>query len=194
MTLSPSRQVAISRGLCCVEDIDLIQEIVNTKQPRITVIIGAGSGTMSLGFLEARIPHLQYLHSIDISSDSLWWELEAWKIAGWAGAQGEWPENASQQNQDSSRAGRQWAEMNTALGANRDVDFLVIDGDHSEDGVRKDLESWLPNMSDKATIMLHDYDAEIAPEQYPGVKVAADELLRDWQFQGKQGWSAWWTR
>jgi len=178
---SPARQVAISRRLCCVEDIDLLQEIIALDGPVITVIIGAGSGTMSLGFLEVRGSH-QWLTSVDISQEALDWERKAWVAGEW----GEWPKRVSQLCCDSSKA--DWTTLAR-------IDCLIIDGDHSEEGVRKDLESWLPRMSEhNAVIMLHDYDATNAPEFYPGVKVAADEILVDWQFRGKQGWSAWWTR
>lgn len=185
MTLSPSRQVAISRQLCCVEDIDLLQEIIAEIQPELTVIIGAGSGTMSLGWLEVSTPETM-LVSVDISENNLEWERKAWIAGGW----GEMPLNTGQLIGDSSYVGRHWH----ALWKGIPIDLLIIDGDHSESGVRKDLEAWLPHMWSRAAVMLHDYDAQIAPEVYPGVKVAADDLMLDWVFRGKQGWSAWWTR
>lgn len=185
MTLSPSRQVAISRQLCCVEDIDLIQDIVLDFQPWLTVIIGAGSGTMSLGWLEVSSPE-RMLVSVDISADNLEWERKAWQAGGW----GLLPANTGQIIGDSSAVGMQWEQLWKGI----PVEFLVVDGDHSEEGVRKDLQAWLPHMAEHSIIMLHDYEATNAPEQYPGVKVAADELLLDWHFEGKRGWSAWWKR
>ena len=36
------------------------------------------------------------------------------------------------------------------------VDLLHLDGFHTEESVRKDLETWMPKLSDRAVLLLHD--------------------------------------
>jgi predicted O-methyltransferase YrrM len=50
------------------------------------------------------------------------------------------------------------------------IDFLYIDADHSYDGVRADLEAWVPHVRVGGLIVGDDYDNPI----YPGVKHAWD--------------------
>ena len=52
----------------------------------------------------------------------------------------------------------------------RKIDFLWIDGDHSYQGVKRDIKDWLPLVKKNAIICFHDYRDE------PGVKKAVDEL------------------
>lgn len=52
----------------------------------------------------------------------------------------------------------------------RRIDFLWIDGDHSYEGVKKDIEDWLPLVKENGYIAFHDY------RDAPGVKKAVDEL------------------
>jgi predicted O-methyltransferase YrrM len=52
------------------------------------------------------------------------------------------------------------------------LDLLFVDGDHSVEGVRADLEAWLPKLRDNAWLILHDYGwAE-------GVKLAVADVVR----------------
>jgi cephalosporin hydroxylase len=48
-----------------------------------------------------------------------------------------------------------FAEVQRILGG-RSVDFLFIDGDHSEDGVRSDYEVYAPLVRDGGIVALHD--------------------------------------
>ncbi len=36
------------------------------------------------------------------------------------------------------------------------VDFLFIDGNHSYEGVKSDVDDWLPKLNNKAIVILHD--------------------------------------
>lgn len=38
----------------------------------------------------------------------------------------------------------------------QNIDFLFIDGDHSYDGVKKDIEIWLPKLRSNGILMMHD--------------------------------------
>lgn len=73
----------------------------------------------------------------------------------------------------------------------RYANILIIDGDHSELGVQADIVCWLSHVHPGGYIFVHDYDAVgtwfEAQEQYPGVKVAADRLLRNYKKVGQIG-------
>lgn len=56
------------------------------------------------------------------------------------------------------------AQVATVLG-DRPVDLLFIDGDHSYEGVKGDLETFLPFVSDRGHICLHDI--LVTKERYP---------------------------
>lgn len=50
------------------------------------------------------------------------------------------------------------------------VDFIMLDGDHNYEGIRADIDAWLPKMKKGAIISGDDY-------LWPGVKKAADETF-----------------
>lgn len=52
------------------------------------------------------------------------------------------------------------------------IDFLMLDGDHSYEAVRADIDAWLPKMRRTGVISGDDY-------LWPGVKKAADETFGD---------------
>jgi predicted O-methyltransferase YrrM len=52
------------------------------------------------------------------------------------------------------------------------LDFVFIDGDHSYEGVKRDLAAWLPKVKPGGWLMGHDYGNK--PDG--GVKRAVDEL------------------
>ena len=56
---------------------------------------------------------------------------------------------------------------------NRSIDFIYIDGDHSYDSVKKDLELYLPKMKEGGVIAGHDY----TNLRWPGVVQAVDEAI-----------------
>jgi len=55
------------------------------------------------------------------------------------------------------------------------LDFVWIDGDHSEEAVRADINAWLPKVRNGGWLGGHDYDNVICP----GVRVACMDLLSD---------------
>ena len=57
--------------------------------------------------------------------------------------------------------------------AHRKIDFLWVDGDHSYEGVKKDILNWMPLVKKSSFVCFHDY------RDAPGVKKAVDELVRD---------------
>jgi MMP 1-O-methyltransferase len=55
----------------------------------------------------------------------------------------------------------------------RQIGLLFIDGDHSYEGVKNDLESWFPKLIDGAVVAFHDTNVTI----YPGVKRLVREAV-----------------
>lgn len=60
------------------------------------------------------------------------------------------------------------------------IDLLFIDGDHSYEAVRSDLEAWLPKLKNRGTVVLHDYNWA------SGVRQAVRELVVPIQIEGGQ--------
>ena len=52
----------------------------------------------------------------------------------------------------------------------RSLDFVFIDADHSEQGVRDDITAWLPKIKETGFITGHDIN-------WPGVRAAVDDLV-----------------
>ena len=125
------------------------------------VMIGAGPGVMALAVKEGNIGSL--LTVIDIQSVQ-------WTYAHLA--QAHLNENVTFITRDSATVGREWEGPK--------VDLLIVDGDHSREGVTRDLQAWLPRLGARASIFLHDYDASgtmfAGQEQYPGVQLAVTDM------------------
>jgi len=77
--------------------------------------------------------------------------------------------------EESSSCAREWGNE-----IKSQIDFLLIDGDHSFLGVYNDFYSWIPNLASNAVIAFHDYDS---PERggiaHFGVKVFIDTLVEN---------------
>lgn len=57
------------------------------------------------------------------------------------------------------------------------VDFLILDGDHSFDGVKRDLEAWLPKIKEGGVLCADDWN-------WRGVKENIKELFTDYEVMG----------
>lgn len=69
------------------------------------------------------------------------------------------------------------------------IDLLFVDGDHSYDGARADLEAWLPKVKDGGIVAFHDYSWAV------GVRRAVRELVVPLQVEGAHRLdSIYWTR
>ncbi len=66
------------------------------------------------------------------------------------------------------------------------VNLLVVDADHSYEGVMWDLKSWGHRTR---LCFIHDYDGTTAPRQYPGVREACHEFFGR-KADETGGWSA----
>lgn len=65
------------------------------------------------------------------------------------------------------------------------VDFVFVDGDHTYEGVRQDVEDWLPMLRVGGALLIHDsrrlpdMPAEEFHRGWPGPTAVADELRSD---------------
>ncbi len=127
--------------------------------------IGAGAGTSALTVAEVR-PDV-HIVTVDISdggpNGGLENEINAFKNAEMEGLLPE------QILGDSKEIGKDW---------DRDkVDLVFVDGDHSESGIRGDIEFWLQHIKEGGIIVFHDY----SPEFWPQVMMVVDEMMNDYE-------------
>lgn len=178
--LDAAYALADSRQMCCAEDLTLLVEVIRGLARRPWIVqLGAGSGTMALAILSARRDVT--LWSFDNDQQALNWEEQAIINAEALPPRDEAGPVYIPIRQDSVIAGRSWN------GATQ-IELLVIDADHSYHGVMGDMGAWGRHAE---LIFLHDYDGTDAPQQYPGVREAADYI---WGSTTppvyKAGWSA----
>lgn len=58
------------------------------------------------------------------------------------------------------------------------VDVIFIDGDHTYEGCKKDIENWYPQMAEHGVMCFHDCDATS-----PGVVQAVEEFVAKHKFK-----------
>lgn len=174
-------------------EVPALKELARSLPPNPVVVnIGAGSGTSGLAFMESR-PDL-FLYTIDIQKDNspfgcLFAEEQVLRAAGL------WDGRNNQLHGDSKKFGQVWGEVRTigdngvvniGLPSYPPVDLVFIDGDHSYEGAKGDIEAWLPNIKPGGLIAVHDYKKHLLqydentcphPKPWPGVDQAVDELL-----------------
>jgi len=76
-----------------------------------------------------------------------------------------------------------------ALTWKKPIDLLFIDGDHTYEGVVKDIDSWLPKVKDGGMVMFHDYC-----EREPGVMQAVQFIQGHYRKSGIVGTIYWFTK
>ena len=154
----------------------------------IVVNIGAGAGTSGLAFMESR-PDI-FLYTIDIQGDDspfgcLYAEMNVITQAGFS------TERYFPIIGDSKKLGKFWRDVFVL--SSRDVgypmaDLVFVDGDHSYNGAKGDILSWLPNIKPGGIMAVHDYgkreiykDGPIEgaphPLPWPGVDRAVRKFL-----------------
>ena len=166
--------LAASRRMACAGDIDLLCTVLEDLRERPTVVqLGAGSGTLALGVFGCDFGAT--LFSFDNKEDGHHWEMAAltnlmvpWGDGRYIGLVA-----------DSAKAGELWMAG--------PVDLIIIDAAHDYESVKRDIVAWKPHVA--GFFFMHDYDATQAPNHYPGVKQACDELFADDPVHQK-GWSA----
>lgn len=148
----------------------------------VIVNIGAGSGTSGLAFLESRDDLT--LITVDIQDESspfgcLYAEREVIHAAGlYHLLENHWFQFCG----DSKVIGRNSKAES--------VNMVFVDGEHSYEGCKSDIEAWLPIVKSGGIIAVHDYQKHMIlpsedglhadgphPKPWPGVDQAVDELL-----------------
>jgi len=157
------------------DELPALQELARSLPPGALIVnIGAGAGTSGVTFMEAR-EDLR-LVTIDITKESspfgcLVGEEEELKKRGL------WGDRNSQIHGDSKVVGREWDREK--------VDMVFVDGDHSYEGCRGDVEAWLPHVKPGGIIAIHDFrKGDIAetkdgphPMPWPDVDRAVKDYL-----------------
>lgn len=129
------------------DELPALQKLAQSLPDNPLVInIGSGAGTSGVTFMESR-PDLR-LCTIDIIKESspfgcLVGEEEELKKRGL------WGNRNRQIHQDSKVVGKEWLDGK--------VDMVFVDGDHSYDGCRGDIEAWLPHIKVGGIIAIHDF-------------------------------------
>ena len=72
---------------------------------------------------------------------------------------------------------------------NQQIDLLFIDGDHSYQGIKADLQAWLPKVKENGIVVFHDYSWAEGVRQ--AVKEDVFPLQVDW---GRRLDSIYWTK
>lgn len=136
--------------------------LVAHKLPRgaTCVNFGAGFGTSALALIENRPDLAPTTWTFDISSGGPYGGMENERNAfSDAGIPHLLPHQVIS---DSAQAGRDWK--------GGPVDYLFVDGDHSEDALAADIAAWLPHMRRGGYVLYHDYDRDA----WPAVKRVVD--------------------
>lgn len=147
------------------EEAELLQKYAeDIPSSGICVNIGAGTGTSAVCVLEKRPDLTKTFYTVDVNNHDnpfggLLNERNAFDKYGM-----KYP---NQIHGDSKEIGKSWK--------NRKVDFLIIDGDHSVEGISGDILNWEKNLKAGAIIFIHDYTS---PKWKPVYDVV-NELLMD---------------
>lgn len=194
MTLT-SEQLRSDFKYLFVDEVPALKSLVRSLSRRPLVInIGAGAGTSGLAILEARPDSI--LVTIDIQNESSPLGcLEAERdVIQRAGMKMKVVGRHWQFCMDSVEAGLHWYnEMRNGWQENHGIGFIFkqgadmvfIDGDHSYEHCRDDIQTWLCVLKDGGIIAVHDYQKHMFehspdgphPKSWPGVDRAVDENL-----------------
>lgn len=140
-----------------------------TNRPMIAVNIGAGAGTSTISMLEEFGDLVVF--SVDILASGS--EITTNEHLRLMECGDEYTHRVKKIWGDSKIVGLNWPIK---------IDYLFVDGDHSYDGCAGDIKAWLPHLRLKGLVAFHDYGSP----NWPDVKVAVDELMKDQKFIGRQ--------
>ena len=160
-------ELAIGQGYLTVKEVEVIKSIVHLLPLNpIGVNIGSGMSTSTIAVLEDSPDIVLYDVDLDLTNGAqplrehgYHEDVRLKRIQG-----------------DSSAVGRGFKHF---------IDYLFIDGDHLEAGVRADCQAWLPHMNAGGYVLFHDYwpyppDHALAGVDYwPHVRMVADEEMKD---------------
>ena len=154
-------EIANWLGYLTLNELALLQELAKQLPPNPLVVnIGAGQGTATLGILEVRPDAL--IFSIDTTA-------------------GEDPINTGEHLRLQEAGLHLTGSVIRIWGASQIVgkrwrfpaDLVIVDGDHSEAGIRGDLEVWVPQVKPGGLILCHDYKRG----HWPAVAEVIEQML-----------------
>ena len=165
MLTKKTKELLDAFGFLYEEEAILLQKLVE-KLPKesVCVNIGAGVGTSALCVLEKRPDLTDTFYTVDISNHDTPFGGLLNERNAFDGAGMKYP---NQIHGDSKEIAKTWD--------GKKVDFLIIDGDHSREGVRGDITLWEKNLADDAIVVLHDYHSE----NWAEVFIAVQEFMFD---------------
>jgi hypothetical protein len=161
-----ARQLVEWQGYLSMPEMETLQNLAAAlPDDAVIVKIGAGAGTDTLAILETTEDVV--IFSIDIlagekpetTNEHLRLEEAGYANTGcvvriWG---------------DSRVCGKRWPIS---------VDWLLIDGDHSAEGLTADIEGWLRHVKDGGLVSFHDYGAAV----WPAVKIVVDNKMAVHEF------------
>lgn len=157
--------LAIGQGYLTVNEVMAIKTICHRlPEHSVGVNIGSGMSTSTIAVLEEVIDITLYDIDLDLTHGAqplrehgYHEDIRLKRIQG-----------------DSAEVGRGWSQK---------IDYLFVDGDHTETGVRADCRAWLPHMNSGGYVLFHDYwpypaDHALAGVDYwPMVRTVANEEM-----------------
>lgn len=121
------------------------------------VMIGAGPGVMGMALLEGN-PHMSLtiidIHTCEYARKHL--DQAGFPVVGYV-------------VDDSAEYGKDYDGPK--------LDFLLVDGDHSKTGVKRDVEAWFRHVKEGGLLFFHDYE-NINDDPDNGVKEALQDLVK----------------
>lgn len=160
-------ELAIGQGYLTVKEVEAIKSIVHLLPSNaIGVNIGSGMSTSTIAVLEDAPDITLYDIDLDLSH-------------------GATPLREHGYHEDIRLKRIQGDSGIVGLTFLFKIDYLFIDGDHLETGVRADCKAWLPRMNSGGYVLFHDYwpypaDHALAGVDYwPHVRLVADEEMKD---------------
>lgn len=164
--MSDSFELARSFDYLTVREVECIKAIVHYLPSGSTVVnIGSGAGTSTLAVLEERTDITLYDVDLNLSQAS-----DQYQKAGVEG-------DPRLRRIEGNSRGVPWNGTQ--------IDYIFIDGDHSDEGIRGDLAAWLPRMKPGGYVLLHDYwpyppdHKQAGIDWWPDVRRVAEEVLKD---------------
>lgn len=151
------------QGYLTEAEVDFLQDLTYALPPNLIIVnIGAGAGTSTLSFLEARSDATVF--SVDILLD-------------------EAPLTTNEhlrlleiEPEDAARVIRVWGDSKVVGAAwPYKVDMVFVDGDHTRDGLQGDIDAWLPKVKVGGVMAFHDYTRK----HWPDVKPVVDAAMVD---------------
>jgi predicted O-methyltransferase YrrM len=178
--MTKAQELQIAFGYLHVPELNLLVATAQSLPENPTVVnIGAGSGTSGLAFAESRDDIT--LITVDKTYESsplgcIIAEINALKSIGLHDKM----VSAGRYftiHGNSPDVGRYWEQRAETMGLkDTKLDMVFIDGDHSYEGCKADIEFWLPHVKQNGIVAIHDYDTL----KWKTVVDATDEMMADY--------------